>query len=471
MLLLTGAFLLTGLLVIVRIVRECGKERFCARLSTMLSRRLGAEVVIWPMQSHSLLFLDCPLIQVRDPAGRWAFRAQDARLELLPSRILAGGLGFHSVKVRDAELWMGGNLDSQGMIEPEELEKEAAKQSNGLPWWLDGRLRDLSGIPLETIEISSLKIRGHDPEPEDSPLEIETAATGSLRDGRLDWSLQKGRFEVPGQGNWTVDEFSGTWGKNAFRVHKGQLTCSNGAVVSCQSEASQAPGQLAIRVEASQLTFHPSGMELEEAVGPVSKASAAVKGVLGLHFPEVQRYHFSGDVELDGLRVGQSKIFQLLAGQTGEEKLKHPEARKLTGHVECNPGVVQLSRLSLRESELFRLEGRLSVVDQNILGAFDLALPVALVGRMPGGKPQGFSYPASGWSWAKLRLEGKSDQWQEVDLSRRLMAQISPDIPVAPRKLAMSNPKDEAKQREALAAATQRKKEAMEQLFYSLIGD
>jgi len=75
------------------------------------------------------------------------------------------------------------------------------------------------------------------------------------------------------------------------------------------------------------------------------------------------------------------------------------------------------------------MEGRLSVVASELAGVFDLKLPVALVGRFPGGKPAAFSYPAAGWSRAQLRVRGPVNDWHE-DLTRRLLDQIPAEISV-----------------------------------------
>jgi hypothetical protein len=90
---------------------------------------------------------------------------------------------------------------------------------------------------------------------------------------------------------------------------------------------------------------------------------------------------------------------------------------------------VRLYDLSFAEASLVRIEGRLSVVASEIAGVFDLELPVGLVGRFPGGKPQGFSYPAAGWSRAQIRVRGPVDRWSE-DLTGRLLGQIPDDITV-----------------------------------------
>ncbi|MEM7009940.1 MAG: hypothetical protein AAF585_00525, partial [Verrucomicrobiota bacterium] len=53
-----------------------------------------------------------------------------------------------------------------------------------------------------------------------------------------------------------------------------------------------------------------------------------------------------------------------------------------------------------------------------------------IITRIPGGKPAGFSYPASGWSQATVKLGG-SIHGIEEDLSKRLLSQIAPDVTVS----------------------------------------
>lgn len=466
-------FILTGILVIVLIVRECGKAEFSAELAALLSRRLEAEVEMLPMSSHSLVFVDCPSVQVKDRDGRWAFRAEHVSFELLPSAILTGGLGFRSVLIRKAEVWLGAEPGQEGEERIGGMEGDGGR----LPWWMEGRLRDLSRVPMDSIRISSLTIRGHESLPKDATFQADTAANGRLSDGRLEWRLEDGRFEVPGQTAWDLGRFEGIWAREGLRVEQGLLTSPDGAVIACRSLGAQGPGDLVLDIDAREVRFQSSGAEVEEAVGSISAATATVQGVLQAEFPEVQRFHFAGDLEVDGLRLGESRIFRLLAGQTGDERLTHPETPLLTGRMECTPGVVRLTQLTCAEEGLFQLKGWLSIVAEEVLGVFDLALPVPMVGRIPGGKPKGFSYPASGWSWARLRVEGKGSQWQE-DLSQRLMAQISRDIPVKaglpvrPVPGMTINPEGEKSPgREARAESVQRREAAMERLFYSLIGD
>lgn len=468
-----AAFFSTSLLGVVLILLECGKQEFSSKLAALLSDRLDAEVSLAPIRVHSLVFLDCPSMQIRDRSGRWTFRAQQVSLELQTSGILTGGLGFRSVLAHEGELWLGGdpmqNSGTEGSAD------SCNPRLSALPWWLQGKLQDLERIPMDAIEIKCLRIKGHEPTPEACAFAITAAASGTMQDGRLEWKLAQGRFETPGHDSWSLVNCSGDWTQNGLRVEGGMATNPGGATVSFASQEPEAPGDLSLRVEAQGVKFRPSGGELEDALGPISSANAVIKGNLLVRFPDVQRFHFQGDVTLDGLNLGKSKVFRLLSGQTGEERLRHPEAHSLTGYLECTPGVIRLTRLASCEKGLFRVEGWLSIVAEEVLGVFDLALPAPMVGKIPGGKPKGFSYPAAGWSWARLRVEGKSDRWQE-DLSQRLMAQISRDIPVKAGPPLQIMPVGgtgsllaDGRPREASTAASRRKAETMEKLFYSLI--
>jgi hypothetical protein len=131
------------------------------------------------------------------------------------------------------------------------------------------------------------------------------------------------------------------------------------------------------------------------------------------------------------LKLSSCRLFEVLAGQSGEPKLAHLQTELITGKIEWKPDLVRLYDLQFAEPELVQLEGRLSVVASAIAGVFDLKLPISLVGKFPDGKPKAFSYPASGWSRAQLRIQGPSSAWNE-DLTRRLLAQVPPGIPVGP---------------------------------------
>lgn len=472
-----GGVLAAGFLGIVLIARECGKEQFSAALAQLLGKRLNADVSLAPMRSHSLVFLECPEVFIRARSGHWAFQARDVSLEFLPSGFLTGGLAFRSLMMREGELWLGAN--------PEPV-KDVGGDATGaplppaavLPWWLEGRFQELGRVPIENIAVTSLKVRIPGLAPESAAGEVDTSLAGRFHDGKLEWRFEKGAFRFSQQEPWSLTGMGGSWQEDQLRVESGALTSPDGAVASFRSQQEgQAPGDLVLEIEAKQFTLPPPGMEVEEVLGSLSSAKASARGVLRVQFPEVQRFRFSGDVELEGLNLGESRIFRLLAGQTGSERLRHPGTGRMTGRMESTPGVIRLSRLGCEEEGLFRLEGWLSVVSKEMLGVFDLALPAPLVGNMPGGKPKGFSYPASGWSWARLRVEGKSDCCQE-DLSQRLMAQISRDIPVKagpplesqePGRAALAGTDEQ--RREARIAANHQRVEAMEKLFYSLIGD
>lgn len=466
-----GALLAFGFFALVLVVRECGKEQFSATLAQLLSKRLDADVTLAPMRSHSLMFLECPQLRIRDRRGHWTFQAQQVSLEFEPSRILAGGLAFRSIMIREGEVWLG--------VNPEPAKEVGGEAPRGpvqpvavLPWWLEGRFQDLSRVPIENFQIDSLKIQAPGLALETAGIGIDTTVSGTFHDGKLDWRFGKGAVRLPTREAWSLNEMFGSWDKDRLWVEKGALASHSGAGVTCRSLESQAPGDLTLEVEARQLPLPGADGEVEEVMGPLSTTQASARGVLRIQFPEIQRYHFSGDVELGGLKLGESRIFRLLAGQSGEDRLRHPEASRIRGRIECAPGVVRLTRLACMEEGLFRMEGWLSIVSSEMLGVFDLALPAPLVGKMPGGKPKGFSFPASGWSWARLRVEGKSDHCEE-DLSQRLMAQISRDIAVkaGPSLLVAGAPVSEEQRRDGQVAANRQREQQMEKLFYSLIGD
>jgi len=475
---LVAAVLAMGIVGMVLIARECSDAAFCNRIAELLEERLDVEVTIHPMRSHGLVFLECPVVEVADPSGRWALRAEKVNFELLPSSICSGGLGFRSILAPEVTVWMGRGTDgvardTGGNRGP--AEEAGASDGGSLPWWLRGRLRDLGNIPVETVRIAELTVVGPPAMNGGRSFVMRTGARGSVRHGVAHWHLQKGALTVRNEAPWRVGHLRGTLGNRGIHVDEAVFRSPEGAEVTCHSLQDQRRPDLALKVEADGLQFRPTGTEVEETFGPVSETSARVQGVFRAPFPQVHRFRFAGEVQLTGLSFGESKIFRLLAGQTGEGRLRNPEGRKATGTLECTPGVLRLTRLRFVEKDLVKLEGWLSIIEEHVVGVFDLALPAQLVGKIPGGKPKGFSYPASGWSRARLSVEGETHRWKE-DLSGRLIAQLSRNVPVksGPRpevaKRETEPAIDEAeKRRMALREADRERKQTLEDLFYTLI--
>ena len=84
---------------------------------------------------------------------------------------------------------------------------------------------------------------------------------------------------------------------------------------------------------------------------------------------------------------------------------------------------------------------------------------------MPGGKPTGFSYPASGWSQAKVQIGGTLAKVEE-DLSKRLILNIAPDVTVSAAPL---NDEPSSPGQSLNAAKTAERLGQLEKLFYQLI--
>jgi hypothetical protein len=188
-------------------------------------------------------------------------------------------------------------------------------------------------------------------------------------------------------------------------------------------------------------------------------------GIIRTRFPEVHRFRFDGALRGEQFKLSACRLFEVLAGQTGESRLAHLRSETIKGRIEWTPDLVRLYDLQFGEPGLVQLEGRLSVVASAIAGVFDLELPVALVGKFPSGKPQGFSYPASGWSRAQLRIQGPSSAWTE-DLTRRLLAQVPPGIPVGPAARIQSAMPPTGTQ---LAAIIQERNAKLEALFEEFV--
>ncbi|MEO0447744.1 MAG: hypothetical protein AAF191_16870, partial [Verrucomicrobiota bacterium] len=421
------------------ISRSCQDEEFCRHVSQLLSERLQAEVVIAPMRAHSLVFLECPTFTAADFRGRWAIHAENVHFELDPGSIISGRLGFRSVQAEKMELTLGGSRSSQPVVASNDQSSEDKGAAEGLPWWFRSRMGSVTSIPIRLLRTESLHVSGPKVVGKGQPYEIRAEARGIIENGTLDWVLEEGSITL-GQGlPWTIDEFRGRVTRRGMEVKTGVLLSPEGAKLFCQSIPAEW-GEMRLRMEATDLKFRPDGGDdLEDAFGPVTNTVARIEGTFEANFPHLHRYRFIGDLQINGLKLGSSKIFQLLAGQTGEERLRNPKSETLSAKLEITPDLVRLTRVLFAEEEVVKLDGWMSVMAGSLVGSFDLALPAHLVGRIPGGKPKEFSYPASGWSLARFRVGGKMQDWQE-DLSGRLLGQLSPRIPVVagPRRAKVS---------------------------------
>jgi hypothetical protein len=428
-----GVFITATILV----ARASEDPSFREHVAERLGQKLGAEVELGPIQSRAIFFLSVPEVRISSYEGHWAVVLQRVTLELDWRLLLQREWRFHSAQVHAAELSLGVNVPTEPAAPPSppgagpQLAAGAgADQFKDLPSWLHTLLfRGRSGIVVDSIRIANLYARGPTVSALGPVFSLACPAEGRYVRGDLEWKLHDGTFQPSGQEPWKVDFLKGRYQDEMWKIQSGLLHPGTGEVR--LTEAPSAPGEVAAGVSALNLGIETLIGGAAPEAGPVDELAIGLDGILRTRFPEVHRFRFEGTLRGENLKLGSCRLFEVLAGQTGEPRLAHLQSESIAGRIEWTPDLVRLYDLQFGEPGLVRLDGRLSVVASAIAGVFDLALPVALVGRFPAGKPQGFSYPAGGWSRAQLRVQGPANAWNE-DLTRRLLAQIPPGIPVGP---------------------------------------
>ena len=258
---------------------------------------------------------------------------------------------------------------------------------------------------------------------------VDSSASGSFQDGLLSWDLHDGELRLGGGDGWKLNELTGSLGTGGWKLATGLVSNQDGAQIRIRPvpQASQTQ-ELVAQVEARKIKL---GLQsgIKNTVNPVKQVAIDAKGTFTARFPELHRFRFLGSFQLTGLEMSEWRMFELIASQTGDNRLQHLKTDWANGEIEWTPGLVRLNQIVFEESELMRMQGNVSIVGTELVGVVNLALPAPLVGRFPGGKPAGFSYPAAGWSWSQIRLTGTLDDWQE-DLTQRLLGQIGPNVAV-----------------------------------------
>lgn len=460
---LTGLFLVASgafLTATIMVSRASEDPAFREHVEARLAHRLGAEVKLGKIDSDSLVFLSIPEIRVTALDKRWSFLLRRVTLELDWRLLLQREWTFRSAGIQSAELWLGANFSAPpeteagqgsgpvpGVASPETGGRSAPARD--LSGWLKALLfRGRTGTVVGSIRIGKLSARGPVIGGSVPAFELESEAGGEYARGRLQWRLRGGVFRGGGE-PWAIDFLNGAVDKGVWKVESGHLLAGTGEGGGelRLTGASMIPGEIEIGISGVNLAGKALSGGVANVLGPLDEVDLGLEGRFIARFPEVHRFRFQGTLHADKLRLGSSRIFSLLAGQTGEPRLARLQSERVTGGIDWTPGLVRLDNLTFEEPGLVRIAGRLSIVASEIAGVFDLELPVDLVGRFPGGKPGGFSYPAAGWSRAQLRVRGPVDRWSE-DLTERLIGQVSREIPVGPGPVLEGTPVDSARIRQ-----------------------
>tara|TARA_R110002096_G_scaffold16106_30_gene55208 strand:+ start:9154 stop:10611 length:1458 start_codon:yes stop_codon:yes gene_type:complete len=424
----TGVVLFLLLLVtctgaLIFSARKCESPEFRAAITRQLSEQLEADVYISPLNSHSLVFLNTSDVWIASKAGKWAVHLENLALELDLRSLLSPTWKLRSSQVRNLNVWLG-NAPRQAREEaaasyfsPDVLQNIA--ESRVIPFT----------ISIPSIRAANLMVEGPSYGNRAPSFSVDTKAKGSFSDGVLNWEIQNGELKLGGGEPWHLDELVGAVSEVGWKLENGKVSRKDGSEILIRPVATDgASHELTAEVEARGIKL---GLQsgIKTTTNPVKQVAIDAKGKFVARFPELHRFRFLGGFQLTGLEMSDWRMFKLISSQTGDGRLANLESDWANGEIEWTPGLVRLNQIVFEETELVRMQGRVSIVGSELAGVVDLALPAPVVGRFPGGKPGGFSYPAAGWSWAQIRLTGTLDDWRE-DLTQRLLEEIDPNVAV-----------------------------------------
>lgn len=403
--------------------KKCESPEFRAAVTAQLSEQLEADVYIAPLNSHSLVFLNTSDVWVASKTGKWAVHLQALALELDLRSLLSPRWKLRSSQVRNLRVWLGNAPEqareqaSGSYFEPAVLQN--VEETRTIPFT----------VSVPSIRAANLMIEGPSYGTRAPSFSVDTKAKGRFEDGVLHWEIQNGDLQLGGGEPWDLDELVGAVSKMGWKLKGGKVSRSDGSEIQIRPVATEgASHELTAEVEARGIKL---GLQsgVKTTTNPVKQVAIDAKGKFVARFPELHRFRFLGGFQLTGLEMSDWRMFQLISSQTGDSRLANLQSDWANGEIEWTPGLVRLNQIVFEESDLVRMQGRVSIVGSELAGVVDLALPAPVVGRFPGGKPGGFSYPAAGWSWAQIRLTGTLDDWRE-DLTQRLLAEIDPNVAV-----------------------------------------
>ena len=88
------------------------------------------------------------------------------------------------------------------------------------------------------------------------------------------------------------------------------------------------------------------------------------------------------------------RMFQLIANQTSDPRFQGLKSDWANGEIEWTPGLVRLNQIVFEESDLVRMQGRVSVVGSELVGLGGSRAPRA--GRGPVSRRKAFSFQLPG---------------------------------------------------------------------------
>ncbi len=460
LLVLAAIFAAGTAVMAVSAARECESPEFRASLTAQLSRKLQADVSIAPLESRGLIFLKTPDVWIASQTGHWAVHLENVALELDLRSFFGPGWFVRSSQIRDLKVWLGSvPNEARNQAQISDFEPAVLQDSES-----DGVVS--ASISLPSIRAAQLTVLGPSYGERPPSFSVKSPATGSFQDGVLQWKLRRGNLQL-GEGKpWKLDGIAGSLSAEGWKLDDGQVSSTDGqASIRISPVPASSPGrELVARVEASNIQLGRQ-LGIKNSGNLVKQVAIDAKGDFTARFPELHRFRFAGSFQLTGLEMSDWRMFRLIANQTGDNRFQGLKSDWANGEIEWTPGLVRLNQIVFEESELVRMQGRVSVVGSELVGVVEVALPAPVVGRFPGGKPSVFSYPAAGWSRAQVQLTGTLEDWRE-DLTQRLLNEIDPNVAVTANSTPVSPSTEKPP---ATIELSESHAEALETLFHRLL--
>lgn len=440
---------------------------FRERAEEFLSRQLQADVAIEPISASSFFFVHTPEIRI-SPTKKgefWAIRLENVNFEIDRKSFTEDSWRFLEFQVGKIEVDLGHGPEVAEASESKSAEPSLAArlaESIGL-----GAFDAPGGLEIPSIRAAKIVIRGWDgADAAEAGFELEARASGGYENGILSFVAESGEVRTGQVAEiWQLDEFAGSFDSQSGKLalETASLHGAGDAIVEIRQQG-EPSRQLLLGFEAKQIPITPSGVSLDPVFADLSAdASGEFKAAL----IDPLDFEIRARLDLFGLRPSRADLFELLANQTGDNRLRRLTDQRLSGEIDWNPERLKLSRIKLETRDIARITGGVEIRGADFSGALDLEFPAEIIGRIPGGKPAGFSYPASGWSVATIQLGGNLGALTE-DLSPRLLEQVAPDVTVSAAPLIDSG----AGLGAGLSQADQEARlKRVEELFYQLIED
>lgn len=399
----------------------------------MLSQQLQAEVEIAPIEASSFFFVKTPEIRINGIDGtNWSLLVRNASMEIDRKSLTSEIWRFHNFQASEIEVSLGRRHETEP---PQEASPSLAARLSEMMSL--GPFDTPADIQFEQLRAAKFRIVGWESAAAEGPaFELEAPAHAAYDNGMISFETGAGLFKMGLESTpWEVEAFAAVIDPLAggVSIEAGRLRGADGASIEIQhrnpaESAEKGAQQLLLGVEADQIPIRANSGELiDPAIGNMI---AKGRGELRVPIDAPMNYHFRGAFELTGLQLGRSELFELLANQTGDDRLRRLAGKTLAAEVDWTPEKLDFRRLVLEADEVVKLDGSATFAGGQLDGEIAFLFPTEIIDQIPGGSPAGFSSTETDWSQATVKIGGSIHGIQE-DLSKRLLSQIAPDVTVS----------------------------------------